>query len=175
MDGQTSFHQPLACECRLIHVAPLRPVPRPQATVTRRNQRRLSACRNVSFSRALGDRHCGRSLRRPSAAARQLTRAANLHLQRGGPDGDRPRPCTCPTRRCDAGDEHRLLLNLWVRVAPFRRKSTDSALVLGDRKGSGCGGAGIPNSDVPPPSVSRVDPRPRFLSRRGGAGGLHPG
>jgi len=74
-----------------------------------------------------------------------------------------------------AGDEHRLLLNLWVRVAPFRRKSTDSARVLGDRKGSGGGGAGIPNSYVPPPSVRRVDPRPRFLSRRGGAGGLRPG
>ena len=67
-----------------------------------------------------------------------------------------------------AGDEHRLLLNLWVRVAPFRRKSILIA------KGSGCGGAGIPNSYVPPPSV-RSDPRPRFLSRRGGAGGLRPG
>ena len=39
------------------------------------------------------------------------------------------------TRRCDAGDEHRLLLNLWVRVAPARRKSIDRARVLGDRKG----------------------------------------
>jgi hypothetical protein len=66
------------------------------------------------------------------------------------------------------------LLNLWVRVAPVRRKSIRSCWG-GSLQGIRSRRRGNSNSDVPPPSVRTVDLRPRFFSRRGGASGLRPG